>query len=90
MIEKSTIIDRIEVYANDGRTSIPLKIWKGQIKKLEKEGFNVLIKSPTKRCGEYSCIVSWKYPRGEQAAYMLSITIKALTNNLQDSLWLMN
>lgn len=89
MTEKTTIIDRIEVYANDGRISIPLRLWKGQITKLRKEGFSVLVKSPTKRYGEFSCVVSWKHPKGEQAAHMLSATIRTLTNNWQDSLWFM-
>ncbi len=84
MIKNPTITDRIEVYACDGRISIPLKLWKGQIDKLRREGFHIFIKSSTNRRGEFSCIISWKHPHGDQAAYMLSVTINALTKNLQN------
>lgn len=86
MIDQVPIVDRLKVYAEDGRTSAPLRLWKGQIKKLEKEGFFVFIKAPTKRYGEFSCTISWKYPKGDHAAHMLAITISALTQNMQDYL----
>lgn len=86
MVGKVTIMDRIEVYANSGEISAPLKLWKSQISSLKKDGFDVSVVSPTERKGEFYCNISWKNPKGGEARYMLSATISGLTRNLQNSL----
>ena len=86
MVDKTTILDRIEVYADDGETSAPLKLWKTQISKLRKQGFTVTTVSPTNRKREFYCNISWKTPKGDEARYMLSATISGLTHKLQNSL----
>lgn len=85
MLEKLTIYDRLEIYAEDGRTSAPLKLWGTQIKSLRKAGFTVDVLGRTDRYGEFNCDISWDEPAGGQASYMLVITIKAIGKQI-DSL----
>ena len=39
--EKLSITERLEIYAEAGETSAPLKLWISEISKLEKGGFSV-------------------------------------------------
>lgn len=78
MLEKLTILDRLEIYADDGRTNAPLKLWGDQIKSLRKAGFTVDVLGRTDRYGEFNCDIFWLEPTGSQASYMLVQTIKAL------------
>lgn len=101
MLEKLTIIDRIEIYASAGMTSAPLKLWGKQIESLStKGGFTIEVLKPTKRYGEFNCTIRWDNPKGVQASYMLAQAIKALgkridskireANNLSQRLSLVN
>jgi muramoyltetrapeptide carboxypeptidase LdcA involved in peptidoglycan recycling len=77
-VRKTTLMDRIEVYADAGRVSAPLKLWKAQISRLKKKGFTVVVESPTHRHGEFKCTVSWDLPQGRSAELMLDATTRAL------------
>ena len=79
MLEKTSIIDRLEIYANEGETSAPLKLWGAQITSLRKGGFQVEVLKPTDRYGEYNCTISWDFPTGHQASYMLALSIDSLS-----------
>ena len=82
MMEKMSIMERIEVFADAGETSAPLKLWKNQIARLEKGGFTVEKIAPTEREGEFYCDVDWKNPSGPEAQQMLRYTIRSLKEQL--------
>ncbi len=81
MLERLTIQDRLEMFAEAGETSAPLKLWKPTISKLERGGFLVEIIAPSQREGEYYCNIDWKNPRGSAARDMLRLSIQALESN---------
>lgn len=78
MLEKMSIIDRLEIYAAEGETSAPLKLWGAQIDDLRKAGFEVEVLKPTDRYGEHNCTISWVHPTGREASYMLALSIDSL------------
>ena len=51
MMERMTIIDRLEIVAERGDTNAALKLWGAQISKLERGGFTVTKIAPTAREG---------------------------------------
>ena len=60
MIKTITIIERLEQISENGRTSASLWLWKKQIKKLQKDGFEVtLIKSSSENKGLFHCLICW-------------------------------
>lgn len=81
MLEKLTIIERLEMFAEAGETSATLRLWKKRIKRLVDDGFTVEIICPTIREGEFYCKIDWKHPTGEVATEMLMLTIKSLEAN---------
>ena len=81
MLERLTVERRLEIYAEAGETSAPLKLWKNTISKLQKGGCLVEVISPTDRKGEYFCNVDWKNPHGQIAYALLRITIASLEEN---------
>lgn len=87
MMEKPTILERLEYFAVEGETSAPLKLWKSQIQRLNKEGFIVYVLTETNRKGEYFCEISWKNPllSGGDAEKLLMFTINTLNKNISDS-----
>ena len=82
MMRKLSITERLEIFAEHGETSAPLKLWIGQITNLGAGGYTVEKIAPTERKGEFFCDVDWKSPKGEDAQQMLDYTIKALKANL--------
>ena len=80
-MEKTTIMDRIQVYAEAGKTSSRLRLWKRQIKELQREGFEVEVLTSTEFRGQFLCEVSWRIPRGRIAANMLKSSVEALALN---------
>ena len=81
MLERLTIERRLEIFAEAGETSAPLKLWKSQIYKLRKAGFDVDVVIATERRGEYFCCVDWKKPHGHWAHELLQLTIDSLKEN---------
>ena len=81
MMERMTIIDRLEIVAERGDTNAALKLWGAQISKLEKGGFTVAKIAPTAREGEFYCEVDWKQPYGPDAQRLLEYTLEALQAN---------
>ena len=81
MLERLTVERRLEIYAENGETSAPLKLWKSTIPKLREAGCTVDIIAPTERKGEYYCNVDWKMPHGQGAYALLRLTIAALEEN---------
>lgn len=84
MLDKLTVLDRLEIFAGAGETSAPLKLWKGQIAQLEKQGFFVEQIADTDRFGEYYCNVQWSnptFPKSE-ATEMLKLSINALNKHV--------
>lgn len=79
--EKLSITERLEIYAEAGETSAPLKLWTSEISKLEKGGFSVEKIAPVEGNMRFLCDIDWKYPKGKDAQQMLDYTIKALQNN---------
>ena len=71
MMERMTIIDRLEIVAERGDTNAALKLWGAQISKLEKGGFTVTKIAPTAREGELYCEVYWKQPYVPDAQRLL-------------------
>ena len=83
-MEKPSILERLESFAMQGETSAPLKLWKAQITRLEKQGFTVHIISETDRDSEYYCDISWKSPTisNSDAECLLMFTINVLNKNI--------
>lgn len=75
---KATLMDQIRVYAEAGKVSASMKLWKTQISRLTKKGFNVIINSSADHKDEFYCTVSWENPKGHAAAIMLATSAKAL------------
>lgn len=86
MLSQTTIMDRLEAFANAGDASAQLKLWKKKIHKLRKDGFDVRTISKTERTGEFLCEISWKYPKSAETRYLLSLTISGLNKILNHSL----
>lgn len=86
MMEKITIIERLEFVAAHGETSTALRLWKSQMKKLENEGFLITVIQETERKGEYYCDISWKNPTTNKgdSQKLLQYTINCLNNNVSD------
>lgn len=84
MQEKLSILNRLEIYAEAGETSAPLKLWKSQISKLEEKGFVVEKIAKTHRLGEFYCNISWAKPTisGGAANEMLKLSINSLNDNV--------
>ena len=81
MLDGLTIEERLEIFAEKGQTSAYLKLWKNQIFKLQKEGFDVDVIFPTSRRGEYYCCVYWEEPHGPGASALRELTLESLEDN---------
>lgn len=81
MLERLTVERRLEIHAENGETSAPLKLWKSTISRLRTGGFTVDIIASTERKGEFYCNVDWKKPHGQWAYALLRLTITALEDN---------
>lgn len=79
-----TVLDRLELYADAGETSAPLKLWKNQILQLRKDGFTVEEIAPTERRAEYFCTIDWSQPNIPEslANEMLKMSINALNGRV--------
>ncbi len=75
---KSTLLERIRVYAEAGKVSASMKLWKAQIARLTEKGFDVTIYSPAEHEDEFYCKVSWENPKGHAASLMLATSAKAM------------
>ena len=84
MQEKLSVLNRLEIFAEAGETSAPLKLWKSQIKKLQAEGFTVEIITKTQRFGEFYCNISWAKPTisDGSANELLKLSINSLNGNV--------
>ena len=78
MLEKITILDRLEIFAESGLTEAMLKLWNNQIERLRRDGFEVTIIAPTERKGEYYCKIDWKNPAGQTANGLLATSIATM------------
>lgn len=81
MPHQLSIMERLEIYAEAGETSAPLKLWSSQISKLEKGGFLVEKIAPIEGGKRFFCEINWKNPKGTEAQQMLEYTVKALQAN---------
>lgn len=77
MTKKPTILDRLFIFAEAGKTSSTLKLWKKQIDALIYKGFCITVISATNRKGEYRCLIDWSNPSGESAYELLGCSINA-------------
>ncbi len=81
MLDRLTIEKRLEIFARNAKLFAPLKLWKNQVLKLQKEGCDVDVIFPTNRKGEYYCIVYWEEPHGPLAAALRAITLESVESN---------
>ena len=72
-----TILDRLDVFADCGKTSASLKLWENQFFRLRDIGFDVDPIAPSERAGEYHCRIEWAYPTGQAAYEMLGRSIQS-------------
>ena len=78
MQEKFTIMDRLEIFAESGLTEATLKLWNNQKERLERDGFDVMVITPTDRKGENYCKIDWKHPTAQPPYGLLAMSINTM------------
>lgn len=76
MIKTFSIYDRLEQFSESGVTFASLWLWKKQIKKLQKDGFEItLIKSSSENEGNFFCLIRWdNAPSNSVASRLLDLS----------------
>ena len=85
MKTKLKVIDRINSRANKGRKNIYLPLYRGQVEKLKRDGFKVIIlhkiSSPK---GEFMCSVAWDSAKPGTFAFIYFIIAEAKYSSYKD------
>lgn len=61
MMEKKSVLEWLEMYAEAGLKSANRRLWQAEISRLENMGFTIKAK-PTNRRSEFYCTIDWRNP----------------------------